>query len=263
VSTGGIVQQAEAMTSNGNRMRADELAARAGITVQLLRSYQSKGLVPPPRHEGRLAWYDRRHLDRLAQIRDLKARGYSLRMIASTLLEGDDFPPPAAAPDERRFLSLREVAEQAQVPPELIRALEASGLLQPFQVGHAWLFTEHDVRFVRHVLTLLGVGLPLDVFLEIATPFTQAGSGLTKTTVVAWDDLVASHLRASTLPRDEMGSRVAASAQALATIVGELVGYYVERSVLQAVQAHLAEAGSAAEQQAFADQLRPAKPEVE
>ena len=40
--------------------RVEELAEEAGITVELLRSYQSKGLVPPPRHEGRAAWYNGR-----------------------------------------------------------------------------------------------------------------------------------------------------------------------------------------------------------
>ncbi|MBV8236536.1 MAG: MerR family transcriptional regulator, partial [Acidimicrobiia bacterium] len=45
--------------------RVQELAREAGIRVELLRSYQSKGLLPPPRHEGRVAWYGPRHLERL------------------------------------------------------------------------------------------------------------------------------------------------------------------------------------------------------
>ena len=249
------------MTDDGNRMRADELAARAGITVQLLRSYQSKGLVPPPRHEGRLAWYDRKHLERLAQIRDLKNAGYSLRMIASTLLKGNT--AAASEASSRELLKLRDVAERAEVPPELIRALEASGLLRPFRVGDEWLFTQADVRFVRHVLTLLGVGLPLDVFLEIATPFVEAGQALAKDTVAAWNDLVASHLRAAKLPKSEMAGRLSTSAQALATIVGELVGYNVERSVLQAVQERLASEGSATERNALANMLRHPKVDPE
>jgi len=56
--------------------RVQELADLADVTVELLRSYQSKGLLPPPRHEGRVAWYGARHLERLHLIRDLKERGY-------------------------------------------------------------------------------------------------------------------------------------------------------------------------------------------
>jgi DNA-binding transcriptional MerR regulator len=44
------------------RYRAEDLAADVGISVPLLRSYQSKGLLPPPRHEGRVAWYGPHHL---------------------------------------------------------------------------------------------------------------------------------------------------------------------------------------------------------
>lgn len=234
-------------------MRADELASRAGVTVQLLRSYQSKGLVPPPRHEGRVAWYDRRHLDRLHHIRRLKDRGYSLRMIAEAVGGGEADPVPA---DEHELLRLREVAARAEVPPELIRALEASGLLRPVHVASDWLFTEADVRFVRHVLTLLGVGLPLDVFLEIASPFVDTGHSLAASAAEAWDELVASHVRRSKLSRDEAAQRIVTSAQALATIVGELVGYNVERAVLQAAQERIEAEGSQAERKALVEQFR-------
>ena len=47
------------------KYRVEELAAEAGITVELLRAYQSRGLLPPPRHEGRVAVYGRGHLRRL------------------------------------------------------------------------------------------------------------------------------------------------------------------------------------------------------
>ena len=35
--------------------RVEELAAAAGVSVELLRSYQTKGLVDPPRRDGRVA----------------------------------------------------------------------------------------------------------------------------------------------------------------------------------------------------------------
>src|SRR5690606_7313548 len=79
-------------TGAARRYRAADLAAEVGISVQLLRSYQSKGLLPPPRHEGRVAWYGPHHRERLLHIRHLKERGFSLRMIAEALDEGAEAP---------------------------------------------------------------------------------------------------------------------------------------------------------------------------
>ena len=95
--------------------RVQELARQAGITVELLRSYQSKGLLPPPRHEGRVAWYGARHLERLRLIRDLKGRGYSLRMIEKAVERGAEQPEGsvtagAELPEER--LTLAQLAER-------------------------------------------------------------------------------------------------------------------------------------------------------
>jgi DNA-binding transcriptional MerR regulator len=36
----------------------EELARLAGITVRTLRFYRERKLIPPPRREGRIAWYD-------------------------------------------------------------------------------------------------------------------------------------------------------------------------------------------------------------
>ncbi|HWW44658.1 MAG TPA: helix-turn-helix domain-containing protein, partial [Acidimicrobiia bacterium] len=68
--------------------RVEELAAAANVSVEVLRSYQSKGLLPPPRHEGREARYGPHHLERLRRILDLKDRGYSLKAIAGVLARG-------------------------------------------------------------------------------------------------------------------------------------------------------------------------------
>ncbi|MEV6330721.1 MerR family transcriptional regulator [Streptomyces sp. NPDC051909] len=59
-----------------------ELAAAAGITVRTLRFYRERGLIPPPRREGRIAWYDAHHLARLRTISALLERGHTLNGIA-------------------------------------------------------------------------------------------------------------------------------------------------------------------------------------
>ncbi|MDN3286199.1 MerR family transcriptional regulator [Streptomyces thermocarboxydus] len=60
----------------------EELARLAGITVRTLRFYRERKLIPPPRREGRIAWYDDQHLARLRTITALLERGHTLNGIA-------------------------------------------------------------------------------------------------------------------------------------------------------------------------------------
>jgi DNA-binding transcriptional MerR regulator len=257
------------------RYRAGELAAEVGISVQLLRSYQSKGLLPPPRHEGRVAWYGEHHRERLLHIRHLKERGFSLRMIAETLDEGPE--APVALVEEHEVLRLAEVAERSGVPVEVLRALEASGLLRPHHLDSGDRYSDADVRFVRNVLTLLGVGLSLDDLMRIARKQLETSDALGRDVMSAWSQLVGARLRRSSRGRDEApgdgdgdgtrsdgrgdrgdadtAARVAASIRALAAIVGQLVAYRVERAVLDAARDEIDAEGTDAERAALARTL--------
>ncbi|MGW7516622.1 MerR family transcriptional regulator [Streptomyces sp. NPDC054796] len=65
--------------------RTAELAREAGITTRTLRFYRERKLLPPPRREGRIAWYDEHHLARLRTITGLLSRGHTLGGIADLL----------------------------------------------------------------------------------------------------------------------------------------------------------------------------------
>ncbi|KOU52257.1 MerR family transcriptional regulator [Streptomyces sp. WM4235] len=58
------------------------MAEAAGIPVRTLRFYRERKLLPPPRREGRIAWYDDHHLARLRTIAGLLERGHTLGGIA-------------------------------------------------------------------------------------------------------------------------------------------------------------------------------------
>jgi DNA-binding transcriptional MerR regulator len=62
--------------------RVDELASHAGTTVRNVRAYQDRGLLPPPRRQGRVGVYSESHLARLRLIGQLLERGYTLGNIA-------------------------------------------------------------------------------------------------------------------------------------------------------------------------------------
>ena len=59
-------------------LTVDQLAAEAGIPVRTIREYQTIGLLPGPERSGRVGLYRDGHVQRLALIGRLQARGYSL-----------------------------------------------------------------------------------------------------------------------------------------------------------------------------------------
>lgn len=65
--------------------RIDDLAREAGRSVRNVRVYQDRGLLPPPRKEGRAGWYNESHLARLNLIGRMLDRGYTFATISELL----------------------------------------------------------------------------------------------------------------------------------------------------------------------------------
>ncbi|MBO2455725.1 MerR family transcriptional regulator [Actinomadura barringtoniae] len=65
--------------------RIDDLARAAGTTVRHVRGFQERGLLPPPRMQGRVGFYDDSHLARIRVITQLQERGYTLASIAEMI----------------------------------------------------------------------------------------------------------------------------------------------------------------------------------
>src|ERR1019366_4069039 len=115
--------------------RVEALAAEAGVSVDTIRFYQARALLPPPRRAGRVALYDDEHLERLTQIKDLQQRGFSLGVIGrllrgdldaadEALLEAVVVESEVASDEPEEFLTLAELATRAGVPSVLLEALE-------------------------------------------------------------------------------------------------------------------------------------------
>ena len=89
VSSGGAAAAVAAGAGDGapvsREYRIGELARAAGITVRTLRYYQERKLLPPPRREGRIAWYSQAHLSRLRIVSQLLERGHTLGGTAELL----------------------------------------------------------------------------------------------------------------------------------------------------------------------------------
>jgi MerR-like DNA binding protein len=81
-----------------DRLTIGELAAAAGMTVRNVRNHQARGLIGPPRLEGRTGYYGEAHLERLKLIRAMQAEGFNLEAIRCLL--GGPAGPPAVPPAE-------------------------------------------------------------------------------------------------------------------------------------------------------------------
>ncbi len=146
-------------------MRVEQLSVRAGVPVDTVRYYQSKGLLTPPRREGRVAWYDDSHLERLARIRALQQRGFTLativRLVDGELDAADEaligelsgLGPPAAGADTEHTVEA-ETAQQGQSGPGTGWSVDVGGR-DPSVVD------EEDVFTLAELATETGVPLAL------------------------------------------------------------------------------------------------------
>jgi DNA-binding transcriptional MerR regulator len=155
--------------------RVEALAAAAGIRVDTVRFYQSRGLLPKPGRRGRLAIYEADHLQRLRRIRSLVEQGFSLAQIGR-VLGGDDEGPEtepllAALAREgvgQRTYSRAELAAEVGIPEALIQAVEVAGLGEPLEIDGEPRFVEADLEMARAALAVLGAGFPLDALLGLS-----------------------------------------------------------------------------------------------
>jgi DNA-binding transcriptional MerR regulator len=218
--------------------RVGELAAAAGVSVELVRSYQTKGLLDPPRRDGRVALYDDRHLERLNVIRELKDKGYSLKAIGGLVHRHHTdaqrtLPPlPPVADDEH--LAPQELADRTRVPLAVLRSLEASGVIRARKGPSGPYYTGADVRAVRMLLTLLGVGLPMEEFMRLARLQIATMQEVAVGAVELYAKYVGEPLRAAGLDPHEEGERAEAAFGLLVQAATSLVAYSFERMLRNA-----------------------------
>jgi DNA-binding transcriptional MerR regulator len=162
----------------GTEYRLDELARRAEVASTTVRLYQAKGLLAPPRLEGRTGWYDDSHLSRLRLIARLQNEGHSLAGIADLLEQwekGRSLDSVIGIEAELDSL-LGEVHAivldpadllarfpEGSMTPELMQRAAALGLVEPTEDGK---IRVADRRFLDSGSALAELGIPPDVILD-------------------------------------------------------------------------------------------------
>lgn len=236
------------------RYRVDALAARAGVSVDTVRFYQSKGLLPQPAREGRVAWYSDDHLERLRHIRDLKDKGFTLESIKALLDGGIDETDQAlvaavlGSPNHGgELLTLEQVAERAGVTPALLEAIEREGLLVATTVDGEPRYTSDDVQVVAAGLSLLETGLPLSELLALAREHDEAMRRIAERAVEMFLRFVRDPIRAKAASDDAAADELVAAFRKMLPSTTALVGHHFQRVLLAEARARIESEGSNSE----------------
>ncbi|HEX5586797.1 MAG TPA: MerR family transcriptional regulator [Acidimicrobiia bacterium] len=162
-----MIEDPSSLDATGDDWRIDDLAQRAGITVDTIRYYQREGLLPSGERIGRTLRYGPEHLERLERIRGLQARRFSLAAIAA-LLDHDGTVEGLLAGREGATYDLDALVTAAGASIELAEGLERAGLLRsPTEYGRD-AYDGEDVDVLRAFADLGALGVPDDVLVERA-----------------------------------------------------------------------------------------------
>ncbi|MFJ6700153.1 MerR family transcriptional regulator [Streptomyces sp. NPDC091272] len=236
--------------SGEREYRVDELAREAGVKVRNLRYYQERGLLPPPRREGRIGWYSGEHLARLRLIADLLARGYVVNTIAE-LLEAQD--SGVGVPG---LLGLEAVMTQGwpQEEPVTLTAAElvslygdeATGenIARAVELGYLTVEGDSFVHVSRRLLdaseALVRVGVPLAKVLEEGAAVQRRTAELADRFVTLVQDHVIGHPSPRPLSAAE-AQRIADAIEVLRPMAGDVVAAEFARVMARRVREEFGE----------------------
>lgn len=164
--------------ADSTEMTVEALSARTGVSVRNIRAYQTAGLMPPPRLQGRLGLYDVEHQGKLELIRDLRQQGFRLEAIKGMLektpegawseysLISELFSTTFFTVEAPKRKAIKEMAAHwhTTATSEQKERLARNGLYRP--IG------EDEFEMLSPALERIGVqladlGVPLDTVLEM------------------------------------------------------------------------------------------------
>ncbi|GAA2072775.1 MerR family transcriptional regulator [Aeromicrobium halocynthiae] len=226
-------------------LSVEQLAARVDMSVRTVRFYAGRGLIPPPRREGRNGYYGPDHLVRLELVKELQAHGFTLSAIEGYLANIPDDATPEEVALHRTLLApwspampeildrgALEVRAGRSLTDDDLEVLVALGVVEP---------TPTEDRFnvaAAHLAVGIGfldAGLPLDAATAARRIVTDHGQALARELTELFRTQVWPHLKASGQPPELMTAMVERfkplTVQALVTAYEQSVDEEKRRSI--------------------------------
>lgn len=227
--------------------RIDELARLAATTVRNVRVYQDRGLLAPPRRDGRVGVYTDAHLARLRLIGQLLRRGYTFANIGEMLavwerggnladvldLESavghpwsDEIPGHVTGEQLRESFGAEDTAENRA------RAV-ALGILEP----DGGRYRVPSPRLLSAGAEMAAAGIPLPAVLDLAERLRVHVDAVARDMAAT----VAGHVVAAHLGDGAQGEDIAEAA-AITRRLRPLAQIVVDAMLAQAMSRHVQEA---------------------
>ncbi|EFQ84478.1 transcriptional regulator, MerR family [Aeromicrobium marinum DSM 15272] len=199
-------------------LSVEQLAARVGMTVRTVRFYAGRGLIPPPRREGRNGYYGPDHLARLELVKELQAHGFTLSAIEGYLEQIAPGTSPEQIALHRTLLApwmpelpetltreALEVRAGRRLDDDALELLVALGVIEPTPA--------EDVFQVAPAHLAVGIGfleadLPIEAALAARRIMTEHGTALAQELTGLFRDMVWPHLKSSGQPAELMTAMV-------------------------------------------------------
>jgi len=208
--------------------RIDELAQRAGLTVDTLRYYAREGLLAAPTKEGRHRLYSSEHLERLDRIRELQAQRFSLAAIRA-IVEANKPGLEGLFTTGERAYSLSELIERSGVDEELVAGLREVGLLpDPAEFGGE-AYDDTDLALLRAVAELRAVGMTPAILLALGRIYVDHFAELQRDVL----DMLSGRTN-SAWNAEELASvqeQLTANATRLVPAINQLLNYVHQRTL--------------------------------
>ncbi|MEH3033720.1 MAG: MerR family transcriptional regulator [Aeromicrobium erythreum] len=233
------------MNTARETLSVEQLAARVGMTVRTVRFYAGRGLIPPPRREGRNGYYGPDHLARLELVRELQAHGFTLSAIEGYLEQIPDDASPEQVALHRTLLApwtpeMPETLDRAALEVRAGRALSDDELEILVAIGVVEPTPTEDVFRLAPAHLAVGIGfleagLPADAAHHARRVITEHGQALAHDLTALFRDKVWPHLKASGQPPEMITAMVERfkplTVQALVTAYEEAVDDEKRRTV--------------------------------
>jgi DNA-binding transcriptional MerR regulator len=228
--------------------RIEQLARTAGVAVDTIRFYQGKGLLEPPRREGRVTWYGESHIERLKRIKELQQQGFTLTVIQRFLageLEPSDEALVAAVtrPTAPQTITLGELSERSGVAEPLLMTLQQAGLLVPIEGGEEPLYPADDLQAIEAGMKLIAAGVPLGSLMELGKEHAAAVDRTARQAVDLFDRYVRERIQAEGGETEAAERKLLQTFNELLEASGTLVRHHFERTLLRAAREHIEKRG--------------------